>query len=697
MDRTAYFEQRQERRNERLAEETYQRNLARAKTGESAAAHHEGLVAQGLDSASKAAAEAPAAVSGFRNTGAIRTRESSGQTEPPAPLPQQGLDTQAAEATAPQAPAAPEPSPITYDDEPVQPVRAMARGGRYRDGEQLLVGEAGYPEIIDTKRKVVTPVPSGFRNTGAIRNRNLGTAFPTAPEATIQGHLIDERKQAGTNQAHVEAADVTGQRHVEAAGVTGQAHVEGAKASAEPNLIQANVLRTKAEREHMAQFNSERDAEYNKILSSVDQNWPATVSRLEQKYREQNGSDMAPEMRATILNSDQKTKIAYNRDMGTAEHGALLAMGLPKEGEAATRPGVLIAHGYEPQKDGSWAKTNVNPLSGTKYLDKFVPGAEGLTRKEEMIRAERTQGPGLYREEGRWYGSRTSNPQQVPPKVLTIEQALNPKVIESYNQRADKFNMPKIGADLIQQNPGAAAWQVLTGVNTMNTRIGNDIVNDHRHLNAPTYVLNDEDTKKAVQGHADWLNPSTAAPTAPPGTPPATTPDFISAAREGAAAGAPGVAAVGPAPAEAPTSPTAPNLAQVTGGAGEVLTPAAPPAAPKMINQAGEAHLDAVPEDPALRNWQAAGRAVESGGRTLVNAMTPFVQGAKETAETALYPVRRGLEGVGSLAVQGARQVIPGAYKVFDEPTPENPLGLQNVTPAPVPERKLEDIRPSAM
>jgi hypothetical protein len=116
-----------------------------------------------------------------------------------------------------------------------------------------------------------------------------------------------------------------------------------------------------------------------------------------------------------------------------------------------------------------------------------------------------------------------------------------------------------------------------------------------------------------------------------------------------------------------------------------------------MINQAGEAHLDAVPADPALRNWQAAGRAIESGGRTLVNAMTPFAQGAKETAETALYPIRRGLEGAGSLAVQGARQVIPGAYKVFDEPTPANPMGLQNAAPASVPERKLEDSRPLVM
>jgi hypothetical protein len=143
----------------------------------------------------------------------------------------------------------------------------------------------------------------------------------------------------------------------------------------------------------------------------------------------------------------------------------------------------------------------------------------------------------------------------------------------------------------------------------------------------------------------------------------------------------------------APAAPVAAAPAAPTGGAGEVLAPAAVPVAPKMINQAGEAHLDAVPEDPALRNWQAAGRAVESGGRTLVNAMIPFAQGA----ETALYPIRRGLEGVGSLAVQGAREVIPGTYKAFDEPTPANPLGLQNVTPAPPPERKLEDIRPSAM
>jgi hypothetical protein len=664
-DRHAYFEQRQERRNERLAEESYQRNLARAKTGEMAAAHAEGQEAIGqgpeaqyqksLDRA-RSGEMAAANQQGLVAQGLAEPKSpkptGSGDLTPPPPLASDGERPEQSDVAGPPA-AEQEPSPITYDDEP----RPMARGGRYRDGEQLLVGEAGYPEIIDTRRKTVTPAPGfraapGFRNTGAIRERNLRFSRDnlTAPEAQVIGHQIDERKQAGTNLAHVLAADVTGKRHVEAADVTGKAHVEGAKASAEPNLIQANVIKTKADREYMAQFNSERDAEYHKILSSVDQNWPSTVAKLEQKYREQNGSDMPPEMRATILNSDQKTKIAYNRDMGTPDHGALLAMGLPKEGEAATRPGVLIAHGYEPQKDGSWAKTNVNPLSGTKYLDKFVPGAEGLTRKEEMIRAERTQGPGLYREEGRWYGSRTSNPQQVPPKVLTIEQALNPKVIESYNQRADKFNMPKIGADLIQQNPAAAAWQVLTGVNQMNTSIGKGNPYDMRHLNAPTYVLNDADTKKAVEGHASWLNPSTAPPTAPAGTPPATTPDFISAAREGTAAGAPGVAAVGP----APVASVAP--------APEAAPAAAPTPAPAVAP--GE-----VSEDPAVENWKAIGRNLMAAGKVTADTLAK-VGGAVDLAD-------RGAQNLVGLATRAATQTIPGAYKVFTPPTAENPMGLR--------------------
>jgi hypothetical protein len=653
-DRYAYFEQRQERRNEKLAEEAYQRNLARAKSGEMAAAYAEGQEAIGqgpeaqyqksLDRA-RSGEMAAAYHQGLVAQGLAEPKSpkptGSGDLTPPPPLASYG--GRQSDVVGPPA-AEQDLSPITYDDYP----RPMAMGGRYREGEQLLVGEAGYPEIIDTRRKTVTPAPEfraapGFRNTGAL---SFARDNLTAPEAQVIGHQIEERKQAGANLAHVEAANVAGKAHVEAADVTGKAHVEGAKASAEPNLIQANLLRTAEERKNMESLNAKRDDQYSKILSSIDQNWPATVAKLEQKYREETGSDMTPELRATILNSDEKTKIAINRDMGTADHAALLAMGLPNEGEPV-RPGQLIANGYEPQKDGSWAKTNVNPLSGTKYLDKFVPGAEGLTRKEEMIPAERTQGPGLYREEGRWYGYRTSNPQQVPPKVLTIEQALNPKVIESYNQRADKFNMPKIGADLIQQNPGAAAWQVLTGVNKMNTSIGNDIVNDHRHLNAPTYVLNDEDAKKAIKAHADWLNPSTAAPTAPPGTPPATTPDFISAAREGAAAGAPGVAAVGlAAPAAAP--PPAPAAAP----------PPAPAAAPREVS-----------EDPAVENWKAIGRNLMAAGKVTFDTLAN-IGGAVDLAD-------RGAQHLVGLATRAATQTIPGAYKVFTPPTAENPMGLR--------------------
>jgi hypothetical protein len=708
MDRTAYFEQRNERRAEKLADEKYQRDLARAKSGEMAAAHLEGQAAIGQSEDQKyqksleraqSGEMAAAYQQGLKAQGLLPEQKnpppSGAGTTPPAalsaPEPDQveaaspvtkeadlpaityddqpearadGGDVEpgrpywvgergkelivpsGAGTTPPAALSAPEPdqveaaSPVTtYDDQP----EARADGGDVEPGRPYWVGERGKELIVPRKAGRVIPneaLPSGFRNTGAARTRNL-VGSPTAPEATVQGHLIDERKTVGTNLAKVEAAKVTSEGNVEGHRITAAGHVEGARAAAEPNLIQANVIKTKADRERMAQFNSERDAEYNKILSSVDQNWPATVAKLEQKYREQNGVDMPPEVRGAILQADTKAKIEANKGIGTPEYGALLALGLPKEGEPV-RPGQLIANGYKNQPDGSWQKEAVNQLSGSKYLDKFVPTAEGLTRREEMIKPVRDHGPGLYREEGRWYGSRASAAQQVPPKVLSIEQALNPKVIESYNQRAEKFNLPRIDQDLIQQNPGAAAWQVLTGVNQMNTAIGKGDPYDMRHLNAPTYVLNDADTKKAMEGHANWLNPSTAPPTAPAGTPPATTPDFIAAAREGAAAGAPGVAAVGPAPA--PATEAAPAAAP---------TPA--PAVPGEVS-----------EDPAVENWKAIGRNLMAAGKVTADTLG----GAVDLAD-------RGAQNLVGLATRAATQTIPGAYKVFTPPTAENPMGLR--------------------
>lgn len=75
--------------------------------------------------------------------------------------------------------------------------------------------------------------------------------------------------------------------------------------------------------------------------------------------------------------------------------------------------------------------------------------------------------------------------------------------------------------------------------------------------------------------------------------------------------------------------------------------------------------------DPAMENWRTAGKVVRAIGEAPGNLIEAGL----------IRPINRAAEGLGSLAIQGARQLVPGAHKVFNEPTPTNPYGLQDVVP----------------
>ena len=100
------------------------------------------------------------------------------------------------------------------------------------------------------------------------------------------------------------------------------------------------------------------------------------------------------------------------------------------------------------------------------------------------------------------------------------------------------------------------------------------------------------------------------------------------------------------------------------------------PVGPKVPGAAPVPSAPAATIDPAMENWRAVGNVVKTVGEAPGNLIEAGL----------IRPINRAAEGLGSLAVQGARQLIPGAYKVFNEPTPANPYGLQDaIQPARVP------------
>lgn len=121
-------------------------------------------------------------------------------------------------------------------------------------------------------------------------------------------------------------------------------------------------------------------------------------------------------------------------------------------------------------------------------------------------------------------------------------------------------------------------------------------------------------------------------------------------------------------------------------------TPTPAPVAPTAPVPAGLPVAAAAEVDPALANWRTAGNVVKAVGEAPGNLIEAGL----------IRPINRAAQGLGSLAVQAARQVIPGAYKVFNEPTPANPYGLEAaagpsplaipVGPGPVP---LEEPAPN--
>jgi hypothetical protein len=423
----------------------------------------------------------------------------------------------------------------------------------------------------------------------------------------------------------------------------------------------AQDARSLAERTRNRTLYSAQDAAYQKHMDVMRTKWQATVPLLAAEFRQQNGRDLSPDEQKRLLAADDMGILRSNRHLETPEFKALTSLGVPRQGEPA-RPGQLMAQGYELQKDGSWQKDSRDQLSGTPYLDRFIPTADGLTHKQEASPLAEQEakafeprpgggaqgdqaigvGPGgLNRRDNTWYGPRGRHSnigQRVPPRTLSIQQALDPGVIEKYNKAAPYNMWPVVGPDMVAKNPEAAAWLVLDGVNQIN-------LSRHDHLTAPTFILNDSDTKKAMDAHAAWLRPDTTSPE--------QKAEQRTKALINEAAGGP---AAQPAQAEGQNLIQAAARAPMGGAPGMVAVPGT------------EVAPAPAPVDPAVANWETLANA----GKAVSDFMPPNL-------------IKRGVEGIGSLAVQGARQVIPGASRVFNEPTPANPYGLQNAVPAQPP------------
>ena len=762
-DWNAYMDRRRERRAAIINENNYQQSLARARSGEMAQAYQEGLHAVGLDKQPRSLAQAASADQDMGanwsggNVGSGLKMRSGAAFEPDSTI--------TTPPTSAAAPAAPPASSASYESEPAQilheDLEPRAAGGPVDQTKAYLVGEKG-PEIFVPKedgtivpnnqisleaRAEGGPVEGSQPRLGRIRRlpdgsgglrMRSGASYrqvgPTTAEAAIRGHEISKEGQLGaaTIQAKSHEAIEKGRSaaQVAAAAEQSRGHVEAQRIAAEPNLITANTARTGVEREYMKQFNITRKKDYDKIAGDINNNWmKTTVPQVEAQYQATHGGqEMPPEDRARLINSNEYERFQVNKNLNTPEHQAALAMGLPKEGERA-QPGLMAAQGYTPSPDGSYRKEMTHELSGSKYVDVIRPGAEGLTRSQMMAQRDITaRGPGVFREGGQWYGSRGSEAMQTPPKVLTIEQALNPKFIADYNKNSERFNLPQVSPDLVKQNPEAAAWQILNGVNKINQSVGS--YDSGKYLNAQTYVLNDADTQRAIAGHSNWMNPNTAAPTAPAGTPtPATTPEAIRGQQfvpgnidlnnrpivrnpdgsfstvssmsfniDGKEVLLPTISNDG----RRLTPEEAVNQYRATGEhLGKFNTPEEATAYAQQLHKDQEGLYGARMEqeeaakDPALQNWQAVGDAVTNASKSLVNAVGPPVEKAlqygSDLVNIGAQPFKAGGEYLASKVLQGARQVIPGAYKSIQEATPENPLGIQGYQAvAPLEKTQLE-------
>jgi hypothetical protein len=662
-DRTAYFEQRNEARNERLAEESYQRNLARARTGESTLAHAEGManIQGGLEALGQTEEQK---YDQRYERGLERERTGEATAAHRTGLVAIGLDPDTYKAAggpvgATKGYVVGERGPeifIPKQDGMIVPnhkitLEARAAGGPVEGDE-----DERFPLLPGSNSGAGTRIRGqlqrGVRTrSGALNYQRRGL---TPAEATVEAARIKAGEQESTNRAHVEAQRVAKQGQEKVAETQGQYGVKQHEAQAYPQLVAANTTRNEAERKHMETLNTARKTEYDGIKNEIDKNWPQTVLQLEEMHRRTTGQEMSPEEKARLQGADERTKFEAHRRLGTNLHAAALNMGLPKEGEPL-RPGQLATHGYKPNSDGSWSREARHELSGVKYVDKFVPGAEGVTRKQEMAGRDIKQGPGIYNEGGQWYGSRSSGGLRLIPKVVTMEQALSPENIAKFNAGAGKVGMGKIDMDLVKQNPGAAAWQVLTGINKL-SQSGGDF-GSYKHLDAQTYMLNDDDTQKAILGHNNWRNVNTAPPTAPAGTPAAV---FMPTGTAG--------------PAQAAPAPDNRNDLQRLAHDLIGKTPEAQ-AAPGTPDQPQPAQ-PADPNDPALQNRQTLARAAGAIADSVVAPPWEGVKAAAGAIAPALQSIGSGVNrDIGYLANKLIRNTVPGSYKTV--PDPENPIAMR--------------------
>jgi len=551
-DMRSYFERRNERRMERLNEEAWQRNLARAASGEMAAAHQQGLEAIGhYDQKQNLAGlrqpQQPKIVQGdegawyspggskFVGEPTLSQTSNSmaslgGALFQGEPTLQQKL---AAPAPSPAAPApTPAPAPVSGifhpDDDSLTP---RAGGGPANLAHAYLVGEKG-PEIFVPKQdghiipnhkiKLEPRAEGGLVEGGnplryvLPRRNNLinglmprrqrtqyinGPLPPTAAEAMIQGHNLTYKTQQEQMKAKQEEAEKDRQNAIKVEEIKSKSH--------EPQMIVANLQKEAADRAYLKEYNTKRQLAYNEVMGEMKAKWPTILQAIQEDWKRKHGELMPAKELAILQNPSDAAMALMNKSFETPEFQKLRSMGMPSEGESSEREGLLVAHGFNFNKaDGSWVKEDTNPQTGEKYVASKITSTPNGIHVENMP-GQKFQGPGIYRENNRWVG--VNGPMQVPPKILTMDQALNKEFINRYNQKADSYNLPKIGNDLIQQNPTAAAWQVLNGINKMNQSIQGD--------RARTYIMNDQDTLKAMKGHEDYLNPNTAPPTANPGTP----------------------------------------------------------------------------------------------------------------------------------------------------------------------------------